>query len=250
MSAELTTKLIGLCHELGREERGMAILGEGNASTRLDDETFLVKASGHCLGTLGEAGLTRCRFSTLLPLLEGTWTDSDVERLLMESRTDETSAKPSVEGLFHAYLLTLPGVSFVGHVHAIAVNQILCSPRAEDYATKRTFPDEIVCCGTESVLVPYTDPGVHLARAIASGVKEYMERHGEAPRIILLKNHGVIALGGSPNAVMASLLMAEKAAKIFVGAAALGGPVFLTPENVARISGRSDEHYRRKVLKL
>lgn len=228
----------------------MAILGEGNASGRVDDESFYVKASGHCLGTLGESGLTQCRFSTLLPLLEGTWSDADVERLLMESRVDPNAAKPSVEGLFHAYLLSLPGVSFVGHVHAIAVNQILCSPRAEEYATKRTFPDEIVCCGTESVLVPYTDPGVHLARAIAAGVKEYMERHGEAPRIILLQNHGIIALGGSPNAVMASLMMAEKAAKIFVGAAALGGPVFLTPENVARISGRSDEHYRRKVLKL
>ena len=250
MSSELTQKLIGLCHDLGREERGMAILGEGNASTRLDEETFLVKASGHCLGTLGESGLTRCRFATLLPLLEGTWADSDVERLLMESRTDESAAKPSVEGLFHAYLLSLPGVSFVSHVHAIAVNQILCSPRVKDYATKRTFPDEIVCCGTESVLVPYTDPGVHLARAIATGVKDYMERHGETPRIILLQNHGIIALGGSPNAVMASLMMAEKAAKIFVGAAALGGPIFLTPENVARISGRSDEHYRRKVLKL
>lgn len=250
MSAELTSKLIGLCHELGREERGMAILGEGNASARIDEETFLVKASGHCLGTLGESGLTRCRFSTLLPLLEGSWSDSDVERLLMESRTDESAAKPSVEGLFHAYLLSLPGVSFVGHVHAIAVNQILCSPRAEEYASKRTFPDEIVCCGTESVLVPYTDPGVHLARAIAAGVKEFMERHGETPRIILLQNHGLIALGGSPNAVLASLLMAEKAAKIFVGAATLGGPVFLTPESVARISGRSDEHYRRKVLKL
>ena len=250
MPAELTNKLIGLCHELGREERGMAILGEGYASTRLDEETFLVKASGHCLGTLGELGLTRCRFSTLLPLLEGTWADSDVERLLMESRTDESAAKPSVEGLFHAFLLTLPGISFVGHVHAIAVNQILCSPRAGEFATKRTFPDEIVCCGTESVLIPYTDPGVHLARAIAVGVKDYLECHGEAPRIILLQNHGIIALGGSPNAVLASLLMAEKAAKIFVGAAALGGPVFLTPENVARISGRSDEHYRRKVLKL
>ena len=250
MSSELTQKLIGLCHDLGREERGMAILGEGNASTRLDEETFLVKASGHCLGTLGESGLTRCRFATLLPLLEGTWADSDVERLLMESRTDESAAKPSVEGLFHAYLLSLPGVSFVSHVHAIAVKQILCSPRVKDYATKRTFPDEIVCCGTESVLVPYTDPGVHLARAIATGVKDYMERHGETPRIILLQNHGIIALGGSPNAVMASLMMAEKAAKIFVGAAALGGPIFLTPENVARISGRSDEHYRRKVLKL
>ena len=250
MAAELTQKLIGLCHDLGREERGMAILGEGNASTRVDEETFLVKASGHCLGTLGEPGLTLCRFKTLLPLLEGTWADEDVERLLLESRVDQGAAKPSVEGLFHAHLLSLPGVSFVGHVHAIAVNQILCSPRAEEYATKRTFPDEIVCCGTESVLVPYTDPGVHLARAIASGVKEYMERHGEAPRIILLRNHGIIGLGGSPAGVIASLMMAEKAAKIFVGAAALGGPVFLTPENVARISGRSDEHYRRKVLKL
>ena len=250
MASELTQKLIGLCHDLGREERGMAILGEGNASTRVDEETFLVKASGHCLGTLGEPGLTLCRFKTLLPLLAGTWADEDVERLLLESRVDQNAAKPSVEGLFHAYLLSLPGVSFVGHVHAIAVNQILCSPRAEDYATKRTFPDEIVCCGTESVLVPYTDPGVHLARAIAAGVEEYMERHGEAPRIILLQNHGIIGLGGSPAGVMASLMMAEKAAKIFVGAAALGGPVFLTPENVARISGRSDEHYRRKVLKL
>jgi ribulose-5-phosphate 4-epimerase/fuculose-1-phosphate aldolase len=100
------------------------------------------------------------------------------------------------------------------------------------------------------VLVPYTDPGVHLARAIASGVKDFISRHGEPPRIILLQNHGIIGLGGSPAGVMASLMMAEKAAKIFVGAAALGGPVFLTPENVARISGRSDEHYRRKVLKL
>ena len=36
MSAELTQKLIGLCHDLGLEERGMAILGEGNASTRID----------------------------------------------------------------------------------------------------------------------------------------------------------------------------------------------------------------------
>ena len=87
----------------------------------------------------------------------------------MESRTDESAAKPSVEGLFHAFLLTLPGISFVGHVHAIAVNQILCSPRAEEFATKRTFPDEIVCCGTESVLVPYTDPGVILPAQLPSG---------------------------------------------------------------------------------
>jgi hypothetical protein len=44
--------------------------------------------------------------------------------------------------------------------------------------------------------------------------------------------------------------MAEKAATIWLGAAALGGPVFMTPEHVARISGRPDEHHRRNILKL
>jgi hypothetical protein len=42
--------------------------------------------------------------------------------------------------------------------------------------------------------------------------------------------------------------MAEKAAEIFVGAAALGGPVFLTAEQSERIAGRPDEHYRQKML--
>ena len=33
-----------------------------------------------------------------------------------------------------------------------------------------------------------------------------------------------------------------------VGAAALGGPVFLTPAQCERIAGRPDEHYRQKML--
>ena len=41
-----------------------------------------------------------------------------------------------------------------------------------------------------------------------------------------------------------------KAAKVFVGAAMLGGPVFFTAENIARIAGRPDEAYRQRALKL
>jgi rhamnose utilization protein RhaD (predicted bifunctional aldolase and dehydrogenase) len=158
--------------------------------------------------------------------------------------------KPSVEALFHGYLLGLPDVSFVGHVHAIAVNQILCSPRAREFAEKRIFPDEIVCCGAESVLVPYTDPGLILAQAIREKTHAFIEHHGTFPRLILLENHGIIALGKTPQAVLAALLMAEKTAAIWTGAAALGGPIFLTPENVQRIAQRPDEHYRQRALKL
>jgi rhamnose utilization protein RhaD (predicted bifunctional aldolase and dehydrogenase) len=164
---------------------------------------------------------------------------------------DPDAKKPSVEAIFHAYLLTLPGVNFVGHTHPIAVNQLLCSKHARTFARRRLFPDEIVCCGVESVWVPYTDPGLKLAQAIRTAVVGYIKRLSRAPRVILLENHGFIALGPTPESVLAATLMGTKAAEIFAGAAAIGGtPRFLTPAQVVRIAGRPDEHYRQRALGL
>jgi rhamnose utilization protein RhaD (predicted bifunctional aldolase and dehydrogenase) len=245
-------QLLNLSHELGTEARGMAMLGEGNTSTRRDESTFWVKASGTQLRTLQPEQVVACRNEIIVGLMDRTKpaTDEEVHHALLDSRIDPQAMKPSVEALFHGYLLSLPDVHFVGHVHAIAVNQILCSPRARDFAEKRIFPDEIVCCGAESVLVPYTDPGLILAQVIRDRTRAFIERHGAFPRLILLENHGIIALGKTPQAVLAALLMAEKTAAIWVGAAALGGPIFLTPENVQRIAQRPDEHYRQRALKL
>lgn len=248
---ERLSALLEMSHQLGMESRQLAMLGEGNTSTRLNEKTFLVKASGSNLETLKKEGVVECRFNDLLPLLQSSgMTDQQVDAALFACRVDVQARKPSVEALFHAYFLTLPGVEYVGHAHPIAANQILCSPRAREFAVKRLFPDEIVCCGEESVFVPYTDPGLVLAQAIRRETDQYLEKFGSAPRIVLLENHGVIALGKTPQAVLAAMLMAEKAARIWVGAAALGGPQFLTPAQVARIAGRPDEHYRQKALNL
>ena len=251
MSQDALQSLLDLSHALGGERLRMAILGEGNTSLRLDAETFAVKASGSNLATLQPTDLTTCRFDRLLPLLDASAaTDAEIDNSLFAARVSEAAKKPSIEALFHAYLLTLPGVACVGHVHAIAVNQILCSPRARDYAERRACPDEIVMCGIESVFVPYAEPGLGLAQSIRREVQAFVQRTGRAPKIILLQNHGIIAVGQSPKAVLGSLLMAEKAAEIFVGAAALGGPVFLTAAQCERIAGRPDEHYRQKMLGL
>jgi rhamnose utilization protein RhaD (predicted bifunctional aldolase and dehydrogenase) len=155
--------------------------------------------------------------------------------------------KPSIEALFHAWLLTLPGISFIGHCHCLTANQILCSPRARDFAERRQFPDEIVYCGSASVFVPYADPGLVLAREIRERTNAFLQQHGSPPKLIL-QNHGIIALGASPSAVLAATLMAAKAAAIFMGAAAMGGPTFLTPQHVERIAGRPDEAYRQQQL--
>jgi len=244
-------RLLELSRQLGREDRKLAILGEGNTSARSGEGTLLVKASGSNLATLTAAGVTECRLDGLLAMLqERTLGDAQVDEGLFTSRIDPKARKPSVEAVFHAFLLTLPGVNFVGHTHPVAVNRILCSRLAPAFASRRMFPDEVVCCGSESVLVPYTDPGLRLAQAIRRAVQAHMARRGSHPRVILLVNHGLIALGAAPEAVLAATLMTVKAAEIFAGAAALGGPRFLSRSQVARIAGRPDEHYRQRALGL
>jgi ribulose-5-phosphate 4-epimerase/fuculose-1-phosphate aldolase len=61
-------------------------------------------------------------------------------------------------------------------------------------------------------------------------------------------NHGAVALGQTSTEVFNILLMADKWARVLVGTYALGGPNFLSAEQVERIDSRLDEHYRRGRL--
>jgi rhamnose utilization protein RhaD (predicted bifunctional aldolase and dehydrogenase) len=235
------SSLLLLAHEMGRDERQLAILSEGNVSAKLSPSQFAVKASGCSLATLTEAEVTVCDMAKVLSLLEHKQvSDESIDHALLDARLDAKARKPSAESIFHAWLLTFDDVNFVGHCHPTAANQVLCSPRARDFAERRLFPDEIQYCGAASVFVPYADPGLPLAREIAERTKAFYQQNGQVPRLILLQNHGIIALGPTVNAVLACLLMANKAATIFMGAAAMGGPNFMTPQHVERIIGRSD----------
>ena len=69
-TANRLTALIGLSRRLGDPALRMAILGEGNASARVDGGTFLVKASGSTLESLGESDVVECRAEGLLALLD------------------------------------------------------------------------------------------------------------------------------------------------------------------------------------
>jgi rhamnose utilization protein RhaD (predicted bifunctional aldolase and dehydrogenase) len=242
-------RLVQLSHEFGKAQ--WTILGEGNTSGRIDEKTFAVKASGSSLGTLTEIELTHCYFDKLLPLLDReNTTEQEIEDYLWASRVSETSLKPSVETFFHAHLLTLPGVNYVGHTHPIPVNQVLCSPLSHSFATERRFPDEVVCCGPVSLLIPYEDPGLALARRIRKEVESFLGEHKRLPKVILLVNHGVITIGPSTESVRVAMAMTVKAAEIFVGAHSLGGGVAMPSVEVIRIENRLDEEYRRKMLRV
>ncbi|MEM8495773.1 MAG: class II aldolase/adducin family protein [Planctomycetota bacterium] len=242
--------MLGLSHALGGSEQRCAILGEGNTSATADDESFWVKASGSELGTLRRDQLVRVGFTACDAMFDGPDLSDEATKdaLLAAVAEGGEGVRPSVETVLHAGLLRLPGVSFVGHTHPTAINALTCSDRFGEPLTKRLFPDQIVVCGESAVLVPYVDPGLPLAREVRAGCRAYLERYGESPKTVFMKNHGFIALGKSAKQVLQITQMAVKSAEILAGAFAVGEPVFMSEPDVARIAGRDDEHYRQRVL--
>jgi len=248
-AADVLRELVALSCRLGEPSRDCVILGEGNTSAAIDDDWCYVKASGVSLCGITERGFVKVNRKRVLELLAaGTRSDEQVKQALMAAAADPAGPRPSVETTFHVYLLGLPGVRFVGHTHPIAVNAILCARNSREIVSGRIFPDEIVCLGRAPVYVPYTDPGVTLALAIKQGVERFREEEGEGPKAILMENHGLVALGGTPQEVETITAMWVKTAQVLAGTFLFGGPRYLAAKHVDRIHTRPDEAYRKRAL--
>ena len=248
----ILARLHALAHWLGDPGRDLAILGEGNVSAAIGEttETFWLKASGSSLGTMQADQFVLMDTRRTLALLDQeALPDDEIKKLLMEARVDSSSTlMPSVEAALHAVCLTEGGARFVGHTHPTPFLSLLCSERAEEALAGRLFPDEIVVCGPAPCLVPYTDPGPPLARASREAIHRHAEQWGEPPKVVLLRNHGLFALGKTADEVERVTAMSVKVARALLGTFPLGGPRFLTPEAADRIRTRPDEHFRQRIL--
>lgn len=255
--------LTTLSRELGRPDRGWAVLAEGNTSVSIDGGRMLVKASGASMAVAEPGDFVAVALAEVLALVDadpgadpgavsadeaGAARDDEDVRRLFEAASEQGGRRPSVEALLHAVCLDLPGVEAVGHTHPIPVNALLCSPRASLLVDGSIFPDQIVVLGTDPLLVPYIDPGLALARAVRSALRQRVADGGRAPKAVYLQNHGMFALGGSPAEVVQITEMAVKVAEVILGSLPAGGPVFLDARQVARIDTRPDELLRRAAL--
>lgn len=240
-------QLIEMTRVLGQPEREYVIIGEGNTSYRIDEDSFWIKASGHGMENIDADGFVAVRIAPVLELLETpNMPTEQMKQATNAAKVDPAAtAVPSVEVTFHAMLLNECGVRCVAHTHPIAINRLMCSTRAEQFAMGRMFPDEVVLCGPRSVFVPYVDPGLPLAIAMRDKVREYIDEQGEPPKVILMQNHGLIALGKTPKEALNVTAMAVKAAHIFAGACSVGEPVFMSEADIYHIYRRPDEIYRR-----
>jgi rhamnose utilization protein RhaD (predicted bifunctional aldolase and dehydrogenase) len=234
---------------LGDPRHDLAILGEGNTSVRADADSFWIKASGTELASADVHSFVRVRCPPILEALRRTaMSDEEVKRLLREA-TVEGDRAPSIETFLHAMCLDLAGVQFVGHTHPTAAAALLCSTRSRELFTGALFPDQIVLLGPALVYVPYADPGLPLAHAVAQRLEEFVQLHQRVPRVIVLENHGVLALGSTAREVLNITFMLVKMCRILAGTLAAGGPRFLAAASVERIDRRPDELARRADFK-
>ena len=97
---------------------------------------------------------------------------------------DAGGRRPSVELLFHALLPE----QFILHTHPVVMNAITCNSDGAALAG-RLFGERVLW-------VPYLNPGLPLALAIATARRAHVERTARpAPAVTLMQNHGIIVAG-------------------------------------------------------
>jgi ribulose-5-phosphate 4-epimerase/fuculose-1-phosphate aldolase len=232
MRASAISGLIELAHALGEHPSRVTIWNEGSCAAKTSGDRFAVTTRGAGLASLAEDDLVELDVEKVRALSGGeTVGDEEIELALV----GDGLHVPSEDAPLFACLLGLDGVNFAAHVQPIEVNQIICSPRARQFSDRRTSPGEILACGSASLLVPYADPGLPLARELRRKMLLWNDRHKTPPRVVLLQNHGMIVLGADVREILHTTDMVLKSAQIFIGASLMGGPVFLTPNNVTQI---------------
>ena len=246
-ASHILAELIQLACELGKEERQLVMLGEGNLSADCGDGTFWVKASGSSMADIDESGFSRVKFEPVLEMCSlQDPNEQQVIKGLKDSLVADGMRQPSVETFLHAICLHDTEAKFIAHTHPTAVLSILCSKLGAEPLMSHIFPEPIPICGRAPAVVPYTDPGFKLAHAVRQSLQEFGDVYGEAPKIMLMINHRLIALGKSSQEALNITRITDKWARIVLGTYGLGEPNFLSSEQVNRFMKRLDEEIRQK----
>ena len=228
MSSELTE----LAHRLGNHPARLAIWNEGAVAATLPSGRMVDSAAGANLGRLDARSMVELD----LPTIQGFLGKDDVAAEdFAAALTDSESAIPTADVYTFADLFAFEGVRFAAHTQPISVNQLICSPRARQFADRRNLPHEIIACGQASVLVPFAPPGLPLAREVKRKIALWRDRFKIIPKLILIQNHGMITLGDTVEEILMLTEMTMKYAEIFLGAAMMGGPEFMKPNHVTQI---------------
>ena len=201
--------LVGLSRYYGQDEE-FVIGGGGNTSVKIGNRLY-VKSSGRALVNIDASGFIEMDRTALTAILQGPLESDPVQREEEFKRQIKAARvageqlklvfqsyrvhggdpiRPSVESVLHNIL----PATFVVHTHPTVVNAVTCCKGGEGIFN--------TLFGQEYMWLPYTDPGVTLARALAAALVEYTRRTCRpCPPAIFVQNHGLIVCGNTPDEI-------------------------------------------------
>ncbi len=110
-------------------------------------------------------------------------------------------------------------------------------------------PDMIVYCKTRYMFIEQSSTADKILESIKQQLPRFQTEYGYLPKVIIIKNVGIIAVDDSVSAAEAVLDIYEDLIKTSHYSSFLGGTKFLTPDQVAFIDKWEVENYRRKIAR-
>lgn len=162
----------------------------GNISEKIDDELMLIKSSGIEIKEINENyGFSVVKYRDVsekfskIPLIITKEQDESMVSFINDQtiKNDKYNLlRPSIETGFHSILK-----KYVIHTHSVYANIITCSNRFEELIEKLFKNDDFIT-------IPYFPPGTILTKNILKEYNSFFLQNKKHPRIIFLKNHGLI----------------------------------------------------------
>ena len=244
----VTQELLALTRSLGREDRDLVILAEGNTSERLDDGRVVVKASGSRMADAAAEDFVTLEMEPFLDLLHRpASTQAELTNLLDAGVVDGRRRRGSIEALVHVAVQAVSPTRFVGHTHPTAVVGLLASVHARAAFGEWVYSDEAVVIG-RPLYVPYAAPGIELGKLFYTAVRDHADNAGALPQLVLLGNHGIVAIGPTAAGVDGISAMAVKGARVRAIAYSVGGVAPLPAASVEKFFAREDIAERRDSM--
>jgi L-fuculose-phosphate aldolase len=187
---------VALCHDLIRagkalDRRGMIVASEGNLSARLRPDRFLLTRRGRRKGELT--------------------TRDFVELGISEPEDSPARAAASTEHRMHmaAYAVRRDVESLL-HAHPVALTAFAVRGEPPDYAR---FDEARALLGAVALVTYFPSGSEALAEAVGRALSDATK-----PNLVLLQNHGALAVGGSVDEALARLEIAEHLAAALLAA--------------------------------
>ncbi len=110
-------------------------------------------------------------------------------------------------------------------------------------------PDIIVYCKSAYLFIEDAGSPESIIESFKRKLKVFVDENGYFPRIVLIKDHGLVGIGDSWKSADTSLEVFEDMMKISLCSESFGGPRFMNSEQISFIDNWEVENYRRTVAK-